>query len=109
MRRIFFLSAALLTAAAAPAWALSLDEAKQMGYVGERADGYVGVVSPKAPAEARDLVNQINAARREKYQGVAKRHNTDPRAVEAIAGKRLLDQTPSGTFVMDGAGAWRKK
>lgn len=98
-----------LCLAAWPSWALTLEEAKQMGYVGEQADGYVGVVSPGAPAEARDLVGKVNADRRARYGEIAKRNNAEPRAVESLAGQRLMERTPSGGFVMDGAGGWRRK
>lgn len=107
MRRMLF--ALGLCLIALPSWALTLEEAKQKGYVGERADGYLGLAAPGAPAEARDLVDRVNRDRRDHYGEIAKRNNADPRAVESVAGKRLLEMTPSGGFIMDGSGGWRRK
>src|SRR5215510_8007933 len=40
-----------------PSWGLTLDEAKVQGIVGEQPDGYLGIVAPRASAEAQALVN----------------------------------------------------
>ena len=46
------LAASVLFLAAAPsAWAEDLDAAKAAGLVGERPDGYLGLVSASAPAD----------------------------------------------------------
>ena len=41
------------------------------GAVGERVDGYLGVVGSSAPADVAQLVEQINAERRAKYADIA--------------------------------------
>ncbi len=51
------------------AMALTLDEAKQQGRVGETLSGYIAPV--KQDAETLALVKRINAGRAEKYQEVA--------------------------------------
>jgi len=51
------------------AMALTLDEAKQQGRVGETRSGYIAPV--KQDAETLALVKNINAGRTEKYQEVA--------------------------------------
>ena len=65
---IFFLTLGLLVV---PAVAASLDQAKAAGQVGERIDGYVGVVDANAPADVRAMVDQINAERQAKYKEIA--------------------------------------
>jgi uncharacterized protein len=100
--------ALLLTAALpAPAVAASLDEAKAAGYVGERPDGYVGLVRQDVPAWARELVSQVNAQRRDAYAEVAGRTpGATVREVGIIAGRKLIERAPAGHHVMNEQGQW---
>lgn len=99
---------ALALAIALPALALDLDEARAKGLLGERADGYVAVVKDDAPAEAKKLASEVNAARRTHYEEIAKRNGAPVEAVAALAGQKLIANAPSGHWVHDGSG-WRKK
>lgn len=92
-----------------PALALDLDAAKAQGWIGERRDGYVGLVDPAAPAEARALVDQINGERRAAYASVAQQNSVPRDQVEALAGQKLIGRAAAGTFVMDAAGRWIRK
>jgi hypothetical protein len=104
------IAAALLSLAAAPsAHADELDAAKAAGHVGERADGYLGVVSPGAPASAKALVEGVNAKRRAKYAEIGKGNGTPVEAVAALMGEKLLERTPAGQYVMGADGKWKKK
>jgi uncharacterized protein YdbL (DUF1318 family) len=89
-----------------PAMALDLHTAKAQGLVGETATGYLAAV--KASPEVQQLVNTINAKRRQHYQQIAKRNNTPLSAVEQLAGKKAIDKTPPGQFIRIN-GSWRKK
>jgi hypothetical protein len=99
---------ALLLALALPALAQSLDEARAKGAVGERSDGYVAAVEENAPADVRQLVEDVNAKRRAHYEEIAKRNGAPVEAVAALAGQKLIASLPAGTFVNDGSG-WKKK
>jgi uncharacterized protein YdbL (DUF1318 family) len=91
----------------APAAAASLDEAKAAGYLGERPDGYVGLVRDDAPDWARQLANQINMQRRETYAEVAQQTpGTTVREVGIIAGSKLISRAPAGHYVMDEQAQW---
>jgi uncharacterized protein YdbL (DUF1318 family) len=92
-----------------PAAAQSLDEAKAEGQVGERIDGYVGVVDANAPGDVRALVDQVNAERREKYAEIAAGRGTSVQAVAQIAGQKLIARAPSGQYVLGADGQWRQK
>jgi hypothetical protein len=94
---------------AAPARAASLDQAKEAGQVGERIDGYVGVVDANAPADVRAMVDQINGERKAKYQEIADKQKAPLAAVAQIAGKKLIERTPKGQYVLGADGQWRKK
>lgn len=99
----------MLLLPAAPAAALTLDEAKARGLVGERPDGFVGIVDPAAPAEVRALVEEVNAKRRAAYERIAKKNGVPLDAVAALAGKKLIEKTPAGQYVMDAQGNWVRK
>ena len=51
-------SALVLALAAAPVLAADLDGAKAAGQVGERVDGYLGLVDANAPADVKALVEE---------------------------------------------------
>jgi hypothetical protein len=98
-----------LALAIAPAQAGALEDAKVAGLVGERIDGYLGVVDSGAPASIKSLVDQINAERRAKYAEIAAKQGAPVEAVAQIAGKKLIERAPPGEYVMDADGSWRQK
>lgn len=87
--------------------ALSLEEAKSKGLVGEQADGYLGVVNA-ADAEAHAVAKDINLKRRQAYDDIAKRNGTPLGAVEALAGEKAIQNTKPGHYIQGPAG-WIKK
>lgn len=89
------------------ALALSLDEAKARGLVGERPNGYLGAVTPSNP-EAQAVIADVNQKRRQAYEDIAKRNRTDLRSVETLAGEKAIQNTTPGNFV-EGPGGWVKK
>jgi hypothetical protein len=106
MRRFIF-AAFTLVLLPQLAFALSLDEAKAKGLVGERQDGYLGVISGGSEAEA--LARTINNQRRALYQSSAAKNGTSQAAVEAVAGQKAQSLTPSGQYIQGSNGAWVKK
>lgn len=109
LRSIAVLLAALFVWFASAAHADALDEAKASGLVGERPDGYVGIVDPSAPAEVKGLVEDANKRRAHGYETIAKERGTNATAVGALAGQKLIERAPAGSFVMDASGTWVKK
>lgn len=103
----------LLTASAAlvltaQAFALDIGSLKDQGIVGELANGYVGIVASNAPAEVKNFVDEINAKRKQVYQGIAKKNNISIDKAEAIAGQSNIERTKNGHYIND-KGAWQKK
>ena len=88
------------------AWAMTLQEAKAAGYLGEQTNGYVGVVS--ANTEASQIADSINAQRKAEYESIASKNGTTLDAVEALAGQTAINKTPGGQYVNTGSG-WQKK
>jgi len=103
----FALIAALGTLASASG--LDLERAKDQGLVGERADGYVGIVVAHADAPVQALVNGVNAKRRAAYEEIARKNGTSVDAVAVLAGAKLIERAASGEWVTDADGVWRKK
>ena len=91
------------------AQALDVQEAKSAGWVGEQRNGYLGLVSSTAPADARDLVARINRERRTYYEQIAVKNQLQVQAVELLAADKAMQKTPSGQFVQAADGSWVKK
>jgi uncharacterized protein YdbL (DUF1318 family) len=94
---------------AVPGWSLTLDEAKLQGLVGEKPNGYLGVVAPNASAEVQALTNDINQKRRQTYEDIARRNSTSLKNVEMLAGETAIKNTRPGHFVQLPSGQWVKK
>lgn len=106
MKKILLSFIALTLSASIALAALTLDAAKQQGLVGEQVNGLVGAVS--ASPDVAALVDSTNAERMARYQAIASKNGTDVTQVQAVAGQKLIEQTPVGQYVQ-GAGGWVKK
>ena len=93
----------------APSWAVSLQDAKAQGLLGEQPNGYLGLVKANAPAEVKALMGQINTKRKQAYQSIAKRNHTQLKVVEALAGKKAIERTPRGQYIRQPSGRWTQK
>ena len=93
--------------AAGPALAQTLDEAKAAGQVGEMPNGYIGVV--QSGPGVQELVDSINARRRERYKEIADSEGAPMAAVEQLAGSRLIERAGPGEYILNASGAWVRK
>jgi uncharacterized protein len=84
----------------------ALGQAKEQGLVGEQANGYLGAVQNNA--NTSDIVKLINDARRAEYVKLAQQNNIAVADVEAMAGKKALERTSSGHYILLD-GNWVKK
>lgn len=92
---------------AGSAQALELSELKADGVVGERADGYLGLVEPEVAADVAELVADINSRRKAEYQRIAAENELPLEKVEALAGKKTLGKTEAGHWIY--IESWRQK
>jgi uncharacterized protein len=76
----------------------ALGQAKEQGLVGEQANGYLGAV--KNSGNAGDIVKLINDARRNEYTRLAQQNNIAVSDVEAMAGKKAIERTSSGHYIL---------
>jgi uncharacterized protein len=96
------------------AFALTLDEARQQGLVGEDWTGYVAAVSPNPGKEVQALVADVNNKRRAVYEKVAKETSTasDPVTADDVArvgAPKVFDKAAPGTYLRLQGQAWTKK
>ncbi|KJV34041.1 YdbL family protein [Pantoea sp. SM3] len=89
------------------AWALTLDEARQQGRVGETLSGYVA--ARQQDDETLALVKRINDGRTQQYQRVAQQNNLSTSEVARIAGEKLVSRAGSGEYVRGINGQWLRK
>jgi uncharacterized protein YdbL (DUF1318 family) len=101
-----FLTLMLLSSAAL---AVTLQEAKELGLIGERRDGYVGFVVDDVPADVRALVQNVNNQRRDRYREIADDNGITVAQVAAVAFERAVEATQSGHYLQDASGNWVRK
>ena len=89
------------------AWAISLDQAKQQGLVGEMANGYLGVVV--SSPEVASLTASVNSKRKSLYLDIARKNKLTMKQVTALAGEKAIAKTRSGYFIKMASGGWIKK
>lgn len=91
-----------------PAAALTLQEARARGLVGETPRGYLAPVgSPTAEVSA--LVNQVNVARRSHYSEIAGRTGATLEQVEILSAREIRQNVPDGTYLLNPDGSWVRK
>jgi len=104
-------SAMLLLASAlfisASAFALTLEEAKLQGKVGETLSGYLAPV--QQDTETLALVKRINQGREQQYQQVAQNNQVTTSDVAKLAGQKLVARAGKGEFVRGINGQWLQK
>lgn len=88
--------------------ALTLDEARTQGLVGETFSGYIELVQTNNK-QAQQLVDKINQARKVKYAEIAKTNQITPESVARLAGEKLVARANEGEYVKGINGKWVKK
>ena len=89
------------------AWAVTLDEAKKQGLVGEMSTGYLGVVVASQDIEI--LVLDVNKKRKAIYLNLARKNNITMEQITVLAGEKAIRKTQSGHFIKPLSGEWIKK
>lgn len=89
------------------AQALTLDEGRSQGRVGETLNGYLAPL--RQDQETLALVERINKARTESYQQLADRNNIPVDDVANMAGQKLVARAKPGEYVRGINGKWLRK
>ena len=93
--------------AAVPAMAMSLDQARASGAVGEKLDGYVGIV--KASPDASAVAADVNTKRKAEYEKISKQNGQPVSIVGKVAAEQIINGLPSGSYFQAPNGSWIKK
>ncbi|PAJ72743.1 hypothetical protein CJF42_19515 [Pseudoalteromonas sp. NBT06-2] len=88
-------------------FALTLQDAKQQGLVGEMPDGYLGAI--KNNAQVTGLVTTVNKKRKKLYISLARKNKITLDQVSTLAGKKAIQKTASGNFIKNKKDQWVKK
>lgn len=106
---VLIAGAAIAFSAPASAGDPQIDAAKAQGIVGERIDGYLGIVDASADASLTRKVQDINNKRRAAYDDLASQTNTTPQQVARVTGEKLVSEAAPGEYIMDDSGTWKQK
>jgi uncharacterized protein YdbL (DUF1318 family) len=93
---------------AGSAHALTLEQAKEQGVVGEQLNGLLGTVGTASP-EVQTLVSDVNSRRLKLFNEIAKDKGQPLAAVQAVSGQEFIGKTAKGHYVQNASGAWVKK
>lgn len=107
MKKLLLLAVLSLGLISQNVFALTLDEARAQGRVGETLNGYLAPVAQDKETVA--LVKQINDARSESYQQLADSNNLPVDEVAKMAGKKLVARAQPGEYVKGLNGKWLNK
>ena len=91
---------------AASVQAASLEGLKESGALGERPDGYVGVVVWSAAAQ--QVAEEVNDKRKRRYRQIAQSNGIALSDVERLAGAKAVQKTRPGHHIMRD-GRWVRK
>ncbi|WP_120078336.1 YdbL family protein [Aurantiacibacter odishensis] len=104
-------AAAMLGLPASPAAAQrdpAYQSAREAGQVGEKMDGYLGIVGAATPA-LRDMVNDINNRRRAVYAEQAQANNATLEEYAFTAGCLAISRTSPGEMYQAPDGTWQQR
>ena len=87
-------------------FAIGLDDAKQEGLIGEKDNGYLGMVILEK--ETQVLVDDINAKRKAVYVKLAAKNGITLQQVEKLAAAKAYEKTISGHYLWMNS-EWAKK
>ncbi len=109
MRRLLIAVALVTLATGAPAQEAGVvAQARAAGLIGERFDGYIGVVTTPSAA-LRTQVAAINIKRRSLFSNLAARRGVGAQDVGVTAACTLLGRVGVGEVYMLGDGQWRRR
>ncbi|NQY34988.1 MAG: YdbL family protein [Alteromonadaceae bacterium] len=87
--------------------ALTLQEAKKAGFLGELPNGYIGLVT--ANDEAKSIMAMVNQKRLVHFKKIAVKNGLSVAQVAELAGAKFIAKTSGGNFIKNSAGKWVKK
>lgn len=82
---------------------------KQAGLVGERYDGYLGLVTPHVDGAVRQELDRINQERKQAFAEIQAKHPAlSMDMVQQNAGRTFIQREQPGAMVMKNEGHWQE-
>ena len=109
--RLMLALSACFVAVPVAAWAQEppvMAQARSAGLIGERYDGYVGIVANASPALRRQVA-AINIRRRSLYYSLGARRGATPAEVGITTACTLLGRVGVGEYYLFGTGTWQRR
>lgn len=91
------------------AHALTLQQAKQQGLIGEANNGYVASVQPTPSPSLKALIDSVNNKRLQGYLQISKKNNLSLDDVTSMAQEKAVKKTLPGQYFQTKTGDWVKK
>ncbi|PST94216.1 DUF1318 domain-containing protein [Photobacterium sp. NCIMB 13483] len=89
--------------------AITLQQAKQQGLVGETNTGFIAAIKSSNNADVSRLINSVNSHRQETYQAISQSHDLSLSTVKQRAYHKAIEKTQAGHFYQNSHGSWQKK
>ena len=99
----------LLSLFSSSALAITLQQAKQQGLVGEANNGLIAAIKPNNNSTINHLIISVNNHRKETYQAISQSHSLSLNIIKLRAYHKAIEKTQSGHFYQDSDGAWKQK
>ena len=117
MRRLFLIMAVALGLGLAGGGAVAqssaakavVDAAKAQGAVGEKSDGFLGLVTGSATPATQAAMAEINAGRAQAYRDIAARTGVSAAAAGEATAQQLFARLPPGAWYRAADGSWTHK
>ena len=106
VKAVLFIS---MLCSANTAMALTLQQAKQQGLIGEANNGYVASVQSQPTAKVKQLVDDTNQKRKLGYQQISQQNNISIEEVTALGRTKAKQKTLPGYYFQTKAGEWIQK
>jgi uncharacterized protein YdbL (DUF1318 family) len=111
MKNIIFITIIIVSfVLSSVVFAIGLDEAKDNGLVGEKDNGYLGlvVIQNNTQNETQLLIDDINTKRKAVYIELALKNGITLQQLEKLAAAKAYEKTSSGHYLWMN-GQWTKK
>lgn len=105
--RTFVLTSILGIFLAFSAQAMTLDEGRTSGAVGERSDGYLEAL--KSSSDVRSFVDMVNSKRKQEYLRISKENGQPVDIVAKLAAEQIVNKLPAGSSYQAPNGSWKKR
>ncbi|MEH6446303.1 MAG: YdbL family protein [Oceanospirillaceae bacterium] len=99
----------LLLSFSTASFALSMDQAKAQGLIGETSSGYLASTKANPSAAVKAVISSINKQRKIAFSGKAAKAGVSVTVMAKRVAQRLFEKAAKGAFLRNASGQWYKK